>query len=285
MDEPIGQPPEEYDYHTLARSHSGAFLRLDKQNVCAASQYNSICLGCSICHFPGDKMEKIPTTYMNARHLLEVRDLTVNFTEKNLLDKVSLSLTSGTLSSLQGRNGTGKSTLLRCIAGLSNPDAGQILIDKMPIAAMSIIQRSRLIGALWTERVRIAGITLRELVEMGTYNSAHAGETETNRITEECLKGLRIEGLANQTLDRLSDGELQKGMIARALAQQPKFLLLDEPTTFLDYVAKEELMITLKEVCSISGVGILFTSHDLDIIDKYAEVKFELSKAGITQLK
>jgi iron complex transport system ATP-binding protein len=230
-------------------------------------------------------MEKIPTTYMNARHLLEVRDLTVNFTEKNLLDKVSLSLTSGTLSSLQGRNGTGKSTLLRCIAGLSNPDAGQVLIDKMPIAAMSIIQRSRLIGALWTERVRIAGITLRELVEMGTYNSAHAGETETNRITEECLKALRIEGLANQTLDRLSDGELQKGMIARALAQQPKFLLLDEPTTFLDYVAKEELMITLIEVCSTSGVGILFTSHDLDIIDKYAEVKFELSKAGITQLK
>lgn len=222
---------------------------------------------------------------MNARHLLEVRDLTVNFTEKNLLDKVSLSVTSGTLVSLQGRNGTGKSTLLRCIAGLSTPSAGHVLIDNRPITDMSIIERSRLIGALWTERVRIAGITLRELIEMGTFNSTHAGKSETSRITAECMKALRVEELATQTLDRLSDGELQKGMIARALAQQPKFLLLDEPTTFLDYVAKEELMITLKEVCSASGVGILFTSHDLDIIDKYAEVKFELSKAGITQLK
>jgi len=222
---------------------------------------------------------------MKADHKLHVCDITVQFSNRILFEKVSLSAQAGKMTALQGRNGSGKSTLLRCIAGLIVPDEGRILFDNKPIASMSVLERSRIIGALWTDRVRIAGITLRELVEMGTYNSIHTGKTEIARITEECMSALRIQELATQTLDCLSDGELQKGMIARALAQRPAFLLLDEPTTFLDYVAKEELMITLKRVCDSSGVGVLFTSHDLEIIDKYAEFQFELSNAGITQLK
>jgi iron complex transport system ATP-binding protein len=229
-------------------------------------------------------MEKIPNSHMKVDHKLQLCDITVHFPNRTLFEKVSLSVQAGKMTSLQGRNGTGKSTLLRCIAGLTVPNEGRILLDNKPIASMSVLERSRVIGALWTDRVRLAGITLRELVEMGTYNSIHTGKTEIARITDECMIALHIEELANQTLDRLSDGELQKGMIARALAQRPAFLLLDEPTTFLDYVAKDELMITLQQVCASSGVGVLFTSHDLDIIHKYAEFKFELSNAGITQL-
>jgi ABC-type cobalamin/Fe3+-siderophores transport system ATPase subunit len=94
--------------------------------------------------------------------------------------------------------------------------------------------------------------------------------------------GLRV--LAQQPLDQLSDGELQKAMIGRALAQKPSFLLLDEPTTFLDYVAKEELMETLRRLSENMGPGILFTSHDLDIIGKYAQHKLEVKNESISAI-
>jgi iron complex transport system ATP-binding protein len=188
------------------------------------------------------------------------------------------------VTSLQGRNGTGKSTLLRCIAGLHAPTAGEVILNGTPISNMSVLARSRFIGALWTERVRIPGISVQDLVFMGTYNSGRSSETSSTKLVNECVEELGISDLANSPLDRLSDGELQKAMIARALAQQPSFLLLDEPTTYLDYVAKEELMKTLLHICNSRGVGILFTSHDLDIIRTYAHRKLELKDAAIAQI-
>jgi iron complex transport system ATP-binding protein len=120
---------------------------------------------------------------------------------------------------------------------------------------------------------------------MGTYNARKASSTaELNRITEECIDIMDLRILAQQPLDQLSDGELQKAMIARALAQKPSFLLLDEPTTFLDYVAKEELMETLRRLSENNGPGILFTSHDLDIIRKHAQHKLELKNGSVSAI-
>jgi len=99
------------------------------------------------------------------------------------------------------------------------------------------------------------------------------------------MSALNISDLSESPLDQLSDGELQKGMIARALAQQPSFLLLDEPTTFLDYIAKDELMSTLKNLCRTSGIGILFSSHDLGIISAYADRKWELKDRQLLEVE
>lgn len=222
---------------------------------------------------------------MTATHQLELQNITLAYPGKVLLDGVSMRFESGQLTSLQGRNGTGKSSLLRCMAGLSTPQAGQVLIDTTPILHLSLLDRSRLIGTLWTDRLRMPGFTLRDLVHMGTYNAQRlVNSTLLDKRTDECINALGIVHLANHSLDQLSDGELQKAMIARALAQEPCFLLLDEPTTFLDYVAKEELMHTLKSLCTNQGIGIVFTSHDIDIMDRYAQRRLELSQGKIHEL-
>lgn len=221
---------------------------------------------------------------MRETNQLEARNLVLSFPGKTLLNATTLIIESGMVTSLQGRNGTGKSTLMRCLAGLHVPSSGEVFLNGTPISTMTVLERSRFIGALWTERIRLPGITVRDLVFMGTYNTHRSAETSASQLVDECIALLGISDLSDSPLDRLSDGELQKAMIARALAQQPSFLILDEPTTFLDYVAKEELMKTLLHICNSRGVGILFTSHDLDIIGKYAHRKLELKNAAIKQI-
>jgi iron complex transport system ATP-binding protein len=222
---------------------------------------------------------------MSMLHPIEIRNLSIGYSGKTLLEDVSLTIMSGALTSLQGRNGTGKSTLLRCIAGLVKPTSGDVVIQNQSIFRLLPLERSQLIGALWTDKVRLPGITLRDLVWMGTYNARKSASSSTlNMVTDECIEALDLLPLAQQPLDQLSDGELQKAMIARALAQRPSFLLLDEPTTYLDYIAKEELMKTLRKLCENKGPGILFTSHDLDIIAKYAQHKLELKNGSISAI-
>jgi iron complex transport system ATP-binding protein len=219
---------------------------------------------------------------MSVQDPIEIRNLSLGYPGKTLLADVTISIERGLLTSLQGRNGTGKSTLLRCIAGLVKPASGDVLIDNKSVTRLSPIERSHLIGTLWTDKVRIPGLTLRDLVWMGTYNAQNsATSAELNIVTDQCIATLDLQSLAHEPLHQLSDGELQKAMIARALAQRPSFLILDEPTTYLDYVAKEELMITLRKLCANRGPGILFTSHDLDIISKHAQCKLELKDGTI----
>jgi iron complex transport system ATP-binding protein len=218
-------------------------------------------------------------------HQLQLVNVSVSYPGRNLLNDVSLTIESGSLTSLQGRNGTGKSSLLRCLTGLQSPAGGSVQINNISISSMTHLERSRFIGALWTDRMRIPGITLRELIRMGTYNAQRtSNEKELNALTDECMAALGLSALADRALDQLSDGELQKGMIARALAQRPSFLILDEPTTYLDYVAKEELMTTLKQVGRSVGIGVFFTSHDLEIISRYADTRYELIDAGIRRI-
>jgi iron complex transport system ATP-binding protein len=222
---------------------------------------------------------------MKAEKILHVRNLSFSYPEKELLHAISIDIQSGCITSLQGRNGAGKSTLLKCIAGIVEPAGGEITINDVSMSKLAPLERSRHIGVLWTDRIRIAGFTIQDLVRMGTYNvSKSAADKEIQLIVEESMTALGIAHLATRPLDQVSDGELQKGMIARALAQQPDFLLLDEPTTYLDYVAKEELMQTLQLVCSQKGIGILFTSHDLEIIRNYAHNQLEISNATLTRL-
>lgn len=219
---------------------------------------------------------------MKKENSIELRNLTLAYPGKVLLSDVSITLESGVLTSLQGRNGTGKSTLMRCMAGLIKPTHGDVIFNHKSLFTLTPLERSQIIGTLWTDKIRLPGINLRELVWMGTYNARKsATSAELNIVTDKCIEALNIQSLSGQPLDQLSDGELQKAMIARALAQQPCFLLLDEPTTYLDYVAKEELMVTLRNLCENNGPGILFTSHDLDVIAKHARNRLELKSGGI----
>ena len=216
---------------------------------------------------------------------LQLQNLAFSYPEKELFTQVNISVDAGTIASLQGRNGTGKSTLLKCVAGLLQPTQGSVLVNEIQLNKLEPLERSRYIGSLWTDRMRLPGFTLRDLVRMGTYNSQKISSAdEIGQVTEECLSALEILTLADRPLHKLSDGELQKGMIARALAQQPAFLLLDEPTTYLDYIAKEDLMNTLRIISETKRIGILFTSHDLEIIRSHANDRYEMANGTVTRI-
>jgi iron complex transport system ATP-binding protein len=223
---------------------------------------------------------------MNTTNRLHIRNLSFSYSDKEILKNITIDIESGRLTSIQGRNGTGKSTLLKCIAGLSKPTQGEISLNNISLQSLTPLERSRQLAALWTDRLRIAGFTIYDLVLMGTYNAQKESNShELDSIVTSCLSALGIEHLSQRSLDQVSDGELQKAMIARALAQQPAFLLLDEPTTYLDYVAKEELMLTLQKLSSLKGIGIVFTSHELELIRTYAHTRLEIADATISQLK
>lgn len=219
------------------------------------------------------------------KHTLHIQQLTAGYRGQSLLHEVEMHVSSGMLTSIQGRNGSGKSTLLRCIAGLNSPQSGSITVDGISVLSMNAIERSAHLGAVWTDRTRIQGITVRELVEMGTYNGAWSktGRSKEEHITH-TLHLLKLQSIAEKSTAEISDGQLQQAMIARALAQCAHFLLLDEPTTYLDYVAKDELLVTLKNVARNTGVGILFTSHDLEMIRAYADYSYELAEGQLLQL-
>jgi iron complex transport system ATP-binding protein len=216
---------------------------------------------------------------------LHIDTITAGFGEKRILRGTNLRADQGKITAIQGRNGSGKSTLLRCIAGIIPVSSGRIMHGNNDLAQLSALQRSAVIGAVWTERTRIAGLTVRQLVEMGTFNGAwiKTGLSKEAHL-KQTLALLGLTHLADQSTAEISDGQLQLTMLARAIAQCADFLLLDEPTTFLDYVAKEELMKTLKVLTQSTEMGILLTSHDPALLKAYAHRTYELSEGIAVEL-
>ena len=166
--------------------------------------------------------------------MIELCDFSIGYAEKRLLDKVDASFKRGQLTALIGRNGTGKSTLLRAIAGLNHNYCGKILLDGHCIANMRTPEKARQLAFVTTERTRIANLRCEDVVAIGT-------------------------------MDKMSDGECQRIMIARALAQETPVILLDEPTSFLDMPNRYELCSLLARLAHAEGKCILFSTHELDI--------------------
>lgn len=213
---------------------------------------------------------------------IELMNVCAGYKDKVILHDIQMTVKAGKITALRGRNGSGKSTLLRCITGIQLITSGEICLGALNLQRINTLQRSEIIGALWTERPRIAGISVLELVEMGLFNGAwqHTGKSKSAYLNE-ILHLFGIGDISSQSTAELSDGQLQKALLARAVAQKPKFLLLDEPTTYLDYVAKDELMATLKSICHKTGVGILLSSHDIPMINQFADIHYELSDTRI----
>lgn len=184
----------------------------------------------------------------------------------------------GSLVCLVGVNGIGKSTLLRTIGGFQKPLAGSVTVGSgtktATVAAMTQTERSRMIGVVLTERPELARLTVYDIVGFG--RAPFTGLLGTLSADDEAavLQAMRlvgIENLAERYASALSDGECQKVMIAKALAQQTPVILLDEPSAFLDYPSKEELMRLLLRLAHDEGKTILVSSHDLDIVRRFSD--------------
>jgi iron complex transport system ATP-binding protein len=206
--------------------------------------------------------------------ILEIKNLKVGFDRRVLLH-VSKNFDAGKIVALIGRNGTGKSSLIRTIAGLQKELEGTISIQGNTLLGLQLIDLAKLISVVFTQRPAVNGIDVITLLEMGTYPHQKESSSFQEKINK-IIGELQLEHLLSKSIENLSDGEFQKVMIGRALVQETPVILLDEPTAFLDYVAKEEVMSLLRDIAHNSNKLILFSSHDLTLVEKYADEKWIL---------
>lgn len=206
----------------------------------------------------------------NDNTVYTTHDLAVGYrngkTAVTLLQGLNLSLEKGKLVALLGQNGAGKSTLLRALTCDERPISGTIKVNGRSLADMSQKDRSRLIGLVSTERIQAGALTVTELVGLG--RQPHTGflgrlDDEDHEIVRQSMEDAGIIGKANEYMASLSDGERQKAMIARALAQQTPIIILDEPTAFLDVASRIETMRLLQTLAHDRGKAVLLSSHDI----------------------
>lgn len=204
---------------------------------------------------------------------IETTNLRIGYVLKGQKHKViheglDLQLRSGEVTCLLGLNGAGKSTLLRTLCGFQPPLGGDIRLLGNALSSYSQALFSLTVGVVLTEKTNAGGITVYELVSLGRHPyTGFFGQLKTKdrAIIEQSLEAAGIAHKARNYVSELSDGERQKAMIAKALAQQCPIILLDEPTAFLDVTSRIETMVLLHRLATEQQKAILLSTHDLDL--------------------
>lgn len=213
--------------------------------------------------------------------------LTVGYRGHRVVEDISLSLPCGRLVCLLGPNGAGKSTLLRTLCGFQPPIAGTVTISGSDITTMSAAEVARLVSVVLTDRPLTPSLTAAEMVGMG--RAPYTGfwgmlSDEDRRLVSEAMQTVGIAPLATRRMGRLSDGERQKVMIAKALAQHTPVIVLDEPTAFLDYPSKVAVMKTLARLAHDEGKTILMSTHDLEFAAQLGDELMKIENKHIRKI-
>jgi iron complex transport system ATP-binding protein len=215
--------------------------------------------------------------------VLTGQDLTIGYRKRVVAEDLSLELCAGELVCLLGPNGAGKSTLVRTLAGMQPPLAGRVLLQGDDVGHLPVRELAKRLSVVLTERVDAGTITARELVALGRYPYTDWMSRQTDADRRAVAWALRAVGaaeLADRPVHELSDGERQKIMIARALAQEPAVILLDEPTAFLDLPRRVEIVYLLRALARETRRAILISTHDLDLALRSADQVWLLAMGG-----
>nr|WP_221898760.1 ABC transporter ATP-binding protein [Robiginitalea sp. SC105] len=203
---------------------------------------------------------------------LEVQGLQIGYPGANpplsLCGTLEFDLPEGVLTAVIGVNGVGKSTLLRTLGGLQPAISGRIRIGGQPASGIPAASRARLQSIVLTEPPASRNLTVAELVALGRHpytNWLGKLSPEDSRITGEAIRRMELEALRDRPCHTLSDGQLQRVLIARALAQDTPLILLDEPTTHLDLYHKVRILKGLRSIAHETRKTILFTTHEIDL--------------------
>ena len=217
---------------------------------------------------------------------IQLKDLSIGYrikkgTTKMVMETLNATIFSGQLTCLIGANGVGKSTLLRTITAFQPVIGGQILLNGNDITSLSIKQMSKLVSVVLTDKPDVLNITANELIGLG--RSPYTGFWGTlsrhdQEVVEEAMQMVGIVALKDSPIHSLSDGEKQKVMIAKALAQETPIIILDEPTAFLDYPSKVDVMQLLKRLAHELDKTIFLSSHDLELALQMADTIWLLDK-------
>lgn len=196
---------------------------------------------------------------------------------------LSLDLRRGEIVCLLGPNGAGKSTLMRTLAGMQPPLEGCVEIEGQNLHALPPSELARSLSIVLTERIDVGNLSAYELVSLGRHPytdwSGKLGDAD-HRAVRRAMQAVGAETLSARPVNELSDGERQKVMIARALAQEPTIMLLDEPTAFLDLPRRVEMVTMLRDLAHATGCAILLSTHDLDLALSNADCVWLLPMEG-----
>lgn len=204
--------------------------------------------------------------------ILTTKDLTVGYKQKGsdntILENVNVSLHSGELVCFMGPNGVGKSTLIRTITGIQKPLSGHVFIDGDLLHDIDIADLSKKLSVVLTDKINAANLTVYELIALGRYPYLRwniSFSVHDKQAIEGAIETTKIGYLANRKIYELSDGQLQKVMIARALCQDTPIMILDEPTAHLDLNNRVEVINLLRDLAKKHNKSILMATHELDL--------------------
>ena len=201
-----------------------------------------------------------------------------------ILNGINLEITKGEVHAIMGPNGSGKSTLMRTLSGFQSALQGTVCISGQAIGEYTPRELAERVGVVLTERESTPDLTVEEVVAIGRmpYTNFWGRLTMVDRqAVDEAISLVGIESLRHKKIGRVSDGERQKVMIAKALAQQTDIILLDEPTAFLDYGSKVSVMRLLRQLAHEQGKAILLSTHDLEIAFQTADEVWILQRDGL----
>lgn len=198
---------------------------------------------------------------------MELKEVAVGYKKTVLVDGISFTVSSGEIVSLIGRNGAGKSTILKSIAGQLALLGGTVSIGEMDLAFASGKLRAQKMAVMTTGRVRTELMSCRDVIEQGRYpytGSLGILSNEDHAIVEEIIERASCMDIADADFMELSDGQKQRVLLARALVQKPEVLILDEPTSFLDLKYKLELLGLVKKLAKEQNIAVIMSLHELD---------------------
>ncbi len=224
---------------------------------------------------------------MSERAQITASHLTIGYTHKGgnitIAKELKLALQAGEFVCLLGPNGAGKSTLIRTLAGMQKPLSGTLQLDGNAYNEIAPRERARLVSVVLTETFPAGMMDAYTLVSLGRhpYSGWLGGLNAHDRQQIDwAFRAVGAESLATRQVAELSDGERQKVSIARALAQESKVMLLDEPTAFLDLPRRVELMSILRNLAHKENIGLLLSTHDLDLALRFADRLWVMTNDG-----
>lgn len=203
---------------------------------------------------------------------LQADKLNVGYGNKIVFPDISFAANEGDVIALLGVNGIGKSTLLRTLSGLQKSVSGHVQIAGKELTDLSAAEKAKLVSIVLTERIYIDNISVKDFISLGrSPYTSWLGKlsAEDEAVVQQVITVMHLQKLQAKYFNELSDGERQKVLIARALCQQTPLMILDEPTAFLDFRNKRDILGTLQSISAELKKTVIFSTHDIEAALEY----------------
>lgn len=222
---------------------------------------------------------------MENNHIISFKDAKIGYPTKGLVEKVNIDLVQGQLIALTGLNGVGKTSFFKTLLKEIPLQSGKCFIEKESLNNLDI---KDWISVVYTDKLNVLGLTVRDILETGKWMKANWRgilKKDDIQFIDSQIKLLSLEAILYEQVNKLSDGQFQKVMIAKALIQETPIMLLDEPTAFLDIKNKKEIFELLKWLVVRDNKTIIVSTHDIEFCKQYCDKILVIKNNSLTEIK